>query len=487
MVGAHAAAIRAHAAAGKGGVPVGVTFWGNGQPIPSGFFGLSIEYNELHTYEGSGVLFDRVLSMVRPGGGGALTLRVGGKSADHMLWEPDPQSAPSSKPLPRGVFRVGPRWVDALAQLVRSEHLHVILDLNLAVHSPAMAASFAAAVRRALPAGALAGVEIGNEPDMYHYQPDLTRERVASTAAATSRRWWFNYGSGNYRSDYIRYARAVREQLRGLTIGGPDITRPNPPWLTSLTNLGPLNPGFLAIHRYGVSGCFAPTSLGYPTVPNLLNNLNAEGLAASVAPWAGYAHARHMGLRVSEINSVSCGHDVGVANAFASALWASDTLFSMVRDGVNAVSWHIRPGTLNAPFHLNQHNLQAEPELYALALFRTMTRGRARLLRSTASSSASDHLSVWTVKSGRTFRVLLINKGWQTLRVALRGIRQVRQAEVRRLTAPGVRATGGVRLAGQRLNSEAEWQGRARVQVIRLRAGHYHLTVGPYSAAMVSF
>ncbi len=486
-VAGRAGTTRVQAASAGGGQPVKVTFWGNGQAVPADFFGLSIEYDELHTYEQSGVLFDRVLRMLKPSGGRELALRLGGKSADHMLWEPDPKTAPSPKSLPRGVFQLGQTWLNDLVKLVRAEHLRIILDLNLAVHSPSMAASFASAVRQALPKGALAGLEIGNEPDVYHYQPLLTRERVATTTADTPRRWWSNYSSLDYRRDYLTYVRALHGRLGRVAVGAPDITRPITPWLTDLTGLGGNSPSFLAIHRYGASGCFAPTSTAYPTVPNLLRNANAEGLAASVAPWVRFAHARGKGLRVSEINSVSCGRDGGVANAFASALWSTDTLFSMVRVGVNSVSWHIRPGTLNAPFHLSRRGLRAEPELYALAVFKKMTEGKARLLRSLASNSASDHLSVWTVKSGRTFRVLLINKGWQTLQVSLRGIRQVHRAEVRWLSAPGVRATGGIRFAGQRIGSDALWKGRAHVKTVRLRGGHYHLKVGPYSMAMVSF
>jgi hypothetical protein len=482
-----AARAGARATAAGGGQPVSVTFWGRGQAIPADFFGLSVEYNELHTYEQSGVLFDRVIGMLRHGGPRPLSLRIGGKSADHTLWEPDPKTAPSPRSLPRGIFQLGQGWVDNLAKLVQAEHLRVILDLNLAVHSPSMAASFASTVRRALPDGALAGLEIGNEPDMYHFQPRLSRERVATTTRATPRRWWSNYSSWSYRSDYVRYARALRARLGAITIGAPDITRPNGPWLTDLANLGTLRPGFLAIHRYGASGCFAAGSPSYPTISNLLSNVNSDGLAASVAPWVRYAHARGMGLRVSEINSVSCGHDTGVADAFDTALWAPDTLFSMVRAGVNGVSWHIRPGIINAPFHVLRGGLRAEPELYGLALFSMMTQGPSRLLWSGSSSPSPDHLAVWTVKSGRTFRVLLINKGWQDLQVSLRGIRQVQRAQVRRLTAPGVRATGGVRFAGQRIGTDALWQGSAQTTIVRLSGGHYHLRVGPYSAAMVSF
>lgn len=472
--------------AGAATVPVRVDFGGGGRAIPAGFFGLSTEYNELPTYERSGVLFNRMLDLLRPSRRAPLTLRIGGKSADHMLWEPTPLSASAARSLPRGVFQLGQNWLDGLDQLVSGQDLKVILDLNLAVHSPSMAAGFASAVRHALPGGRLAALEIGNEPDMYHYQPRLTHERVATTSGSTPLHWWSNYTSASYRRDYQTYARSLRSSVPGIRLGAPDITRPNAPWLTGLTGLGSLGPAFLAIHRYGASGCFSPASSAYPTVPNMLNDANSSGLAASVAPWVRYAHARRMGLRVSEINSVSCGRDRGVANSFATALWAPDTLFSMIKAGVNAVSWHIRPQTLNAPFHLGKSGLRAEPELYGLALFATMTQGSPRLLSSSVSHAANVHLRAWAVRSGHTVRVLLINKGWQAANVSLKGRRGTRTAHVRWLTAPGVHATGGVRFAAQRIGSDGLWHGRAHVGRVRSQGGRFHLRISPYSAAMVT-
>lgn len=483
-----AAASRSAASAGvhAAGASALVTFGGMGQRIPRGFFGLSIEYNELRDYERSGVLFDRVLSMIRPRDGSQLVLRIGGKSADHMLWEPNPKTAPDPRSLAPGVFELGEQWLDDLVALVRSQHLRVNLDLNLAVHSPTMAASFAAAVRKALPHGSLANLEIGNEPDEYHYQPRLTRERIASTTRGTPWHWWSNYSSANYRRDYVSYARALRSSVPGIRLGAPDITGPWAAWLTGLTGLGSLNPGFLAIHRYGASGCFAPSSSAYPTVANLLNNSNSSGLAASVAPWVRYAHARGMGLRVSEINSVSCGHDVRVANSFASALWASDTLFSMIRTGVNAVSWHIRPRQVNAPFRLTDKGIVAEPELYALAAFADMTRGPANLLSSHVSSSGGVYLKAWAVRRGGHVKVLLLNKGHRSAAVLLRGLARGHTAWLRTLTAPGVHATGGVRFAGQRIGNDALWHGKPVVRGLKRHGAYYHLRVPAYSAALVT-
>jgi hypothetical protein len=473
-------------AARAAAVPVRVGFGGRGRAISPAFFGLSMEYNELPRYEQSGVLFDRVMNMLRSRADGPLTLRIGGKSADHMLWEPTPLSATETRALPPGVFGLGNGWLTKLARLVSQQNLKVILDLNLAVHSPSMAASFAAAARQALPAGDLSALEIGNEPDEYQYQPRLTRERVATTTRATPLHWWSNYTNVDYRRDYKAYARALHGSVPGVALGAPDITQPRPAWLTDLTHLGSLNPSFLAVHRYATSGCFAVGSSAYPTVSNLLNNVNSEGLAASVAPWVRYADARHMGLRVTEINSVSCGHDRGVANSFAAALWAPDALFAMLRAGVNAVSWHIRPGTINAPFHFVGGGLQIEPELYGLDVFSIMTRGPSRLVSSSVSRGPNVHLEAWAVRSGRTVRVLLINKGWQAVSVSLKGLRRARTASVRWLTAPGVHSTGGVRFAGQRIGSDGLWQGRYEVHHVALRGGRYHLRVGAYSAAFVT-
>lgn len=474
------------ARAAGAGASARVTFGGAGQRIPRGFFGLSIEYNELRTYERAGVLFDRVLSMIRPRDGSALLLRIGGKSADHMLWEPDPSTAPKPRSLAPGVFELGYPWLDALADLVRREHLRVILDLNLAVHSPTMAADFAAAVRKALPRGSLAALEIGNEPDMYHYQPRLTRERVATTTSSTPWHWWNNYSDASYRRDYAAYAQALHARVPGIRVGAPDITAPRTAWFTDLAGLGTLRPGFLAVHRYGASGCFAPGSPGYPTVSNLLNNLNSSGLAASVSPWVSYAHARGMGLRVSEINSVSCGRDRGVADAFATALWAPDTLFSMIRAGVDAISWHIRPSPVNAPFHIRDGGIVAEPELYALAMFAAITHGPANLLNSQVSPSGGAYLKAWAVRRGGQVNVLLINKGHRSARVSLRGLARGQTAWVRLLSAPGVHATGGVRFQGERIGRDGLWHGTPVVRRLGRHGAYYHLDVPGYSATLVT-
>jgi hypothetical protein len=467
-------------------LPASLQFASGGHRIPRGFFGLSIEYNELASYEDAGTPFLNLISMLRPRDGGPMLLRVGGKSADHALWEPTAAAAPAHRPkLGRGVFELNAKWLPELRQLVQREDMRVILDLNLAVHSTTMATAFAKAVQQGLPGGAIAGMEIGNEPDEYHYQPPLSQERVPTTNPRTPLSWWRNYSPADYRRDYTSYARALKADFPGIALGAPDVTSPNPAWLTAVTGLGRLNPGFLAVHLYASSTCWPSNSPGYPTIPRLLAQGASAGLAGSVTSAIGFAHKRQMAFRLTEVNSVSCGGNAGVANTFASALWAPDALFSLIDAGVDGVSWHIRPKKINAPFQLMGTGIVALPELYGLAVFAKMTHGPATVLATSLSSSSKLNLRAWAVQNGGTVNVLVINKGARAADVSLPA-RGRAPAVVRRLTAPGIRATSGIRFAGMTIGPDGRWHGREVESRLANDGGDYRLFIAGYSAALVT-
>ena len=478
----------AHRTQALSALPASLRFGRGGHAIPKAFFGLSIEYNELQTYEQIGAPFAHVISMLRPRDGGPMLLRIGGKSADHALWEPDIGTASSSRSqtkLGRGVFILKPTWLPGLLQLVRREDLRVILDLNLAVHSTTMETAFAQGVRQGLPRGAIAGIEIGNEPDEYHYQPPLTHERVASTNRNTPLDWWQHYSPADYRRDYMTYARALKASLPEAGLGAPDAVSPTPEWLTAVTGLGPLDPSFLSVHLYASSTCWPADSPGYPTIPRLLAQSASGGLAGSVTNAIAFAHKRGMAFRLTEVNSVSCGGNPGVANTFATALWAPDALFSFIAAGVDGVSWHIRPQTVNAPFQFSGAGIVARPELYGLAMFAQMTHGPATVLASSLSASPQLNLRAWAVQDRGTVRVLVINKGARAADVSLPA-HGPGPAVVRRLTAPGVGATSGIRFAGMTIGSDGRWHGREVATRLGDAGGSYMLSVPAYSAALVT-
>ncbi|MFZ0044129.1 MAG: glycosyl hydrolase family 79 C-terminal domain-containing protein, partial [Solirubrobacteraceae bacterium] len=445
--------------------PATLSVTSGGRAIPRSFFGLSIEYKELQDYENEGSLFNRVISLVKPEDGSKMVLRVGGKSADHVYWQ-----ATNAKP-PQWVSVLKTSWLDRLNTLVRQNKLRVMLDLNLAVHSPTLAADFAAAARQMLPGGSLAGLEVGNEPDEYWRQAPLEKQRIPSTHVASN--WATNYNASDYARDFASYARTLKAKFPGVALGGPEIISSKPAWLSALDNLGSLSPSFLTIHRYASSTCWPSTSPWYPKLSTMLSENASAGLANTVHSAAVFAHDHHQLLRLSEVNSISCGGNQGVANSFAVALWAPDALFSMIRTGVDAVSWHIRPTTLNAPFIAsNPHSIKVLPELYGLAVFAQMTRPGSVLLNSKLSAPGSLHVKGWAVRYPGGMRVLLINKGPNTANMNL-NLGFSGHAFVKRLTAPGVGATGGVRFGGQLISKDGRWLGKAVAPAVPSRGGRY--------------
>ncbi len=273
--------------------------------------------------------------------------------------------------------------------------------------------------------------------------------------------------------------------MPGIQIGGPEIISAKPQWLSAVEGLGHEDPSFLTIHRYAGSTCFPTTSPFYPTIAGLLNERASFGLGGTVRDAAIFAHSHGQALRIDEVNSISCGGNPGVANSFATALWAPDALFELAREGVGSVSWHIRPNALNAPFHPTATGIQAMPELYGLAVFAQMTGPGARILDASLAAAAGLHLKAWVVRFGSSLRVLLINKGPRAANVALR-LGAAGTAFIKRLTAPRIGASSGVTFGGQQIGADGQWQGQAVQTAIRGARGVYQVAVPGYSAALIS-
>jgi hypothetical protein len=408
-----------------------------------------------------------------------MSLRVGGRSADAAYWEAPPPPDP-----PPWVFGVDGGWVEQLAALAYRDRFRVTLALNVAVHSPAMATSFARAVSGALGPGRLAGLAIGNEPDLFPHEPRFEAERIPTTLPSTPRDWTRGYRPSSYRRDYRAYARPLKRALPGVALVGPETTNLRRDWLRALSGLDELGPRSLTVHRYQFSSCWTTDSPFYPRISRLLDERASAGLARRLRPAIRYAHRDGLSLVVSELNSMSCGGTPGVADTFATALWAPDALFELVRAGVNGVNWHIRPQKINAPFEVLGTRIHALPELYGLALFARMVRPGARLVRAAIASRHGLHLKVWAVRAPGHEAVLMINKGQRTASVRVSGMRSARAARLERLSAPSVRARDRVTLGGRWIGADGRWHG-PRVAALVRRHGDYRVRVPGYSAALL--
>jgi hypothetical protein len=455
-----------------------VTITGQSRSIPRSFFGLSIEYKELAKYEANESLFDRMISHLAPLNGSRMLLRLGGRSADEVFWKTRTTGQP------RWVEDLDQAWMDRLVKLAHRNNLRIELDLNMAVHSPRMEAAFARAAKKAL-GWRLVGFALGNEPDLYRHESWLEKERAPSTIRSTPRHWTYHYAIDQYRAEYREYARAVLKAVPGMPLTAPELTFPSLAWPEALVNLGALSPSSLSFHRYATATC---NRHGHPPTPAaFLSNRYTKGLANTLGNDIAFARQQHLEMRVTEMNSVTCGGRKQLAESFSTSLWAPDALFEMLRAGVDGVNWHIRPSYANAPFQFDSQGVVPLPEFYGLAAFTNMLGPHAILEHTDVQSSPQAvALKAWAVRSSHGLRMLLINKGSIDLTARLAVGVGVHPIQIRRLLAPTLTSRSRVTFAGQSIGSDGQWHGHIRrITVGPGAGGSYRLKMPAYSAAVI--
>jgi hypothetical protein len=340
-----------------------------GQPLPSGFVGLSIEYTAVAAYANPAVaeLVRKLAPGQRP------VLRIGGNSTDHTWWPQRGELAPR-----KARFALGSSWLHAARTLAANLDARLILGLNMAGSSPQIAAAEARVFIRGIGSSYIQAFEIGNEPDEYGV----------------------SYKLGDYLRQFARWHAAVGDTQ---PVAGPAYATFNWP----LTRFIHAEPGLKLVtyHRYPLRACLSnPAAPGYPTIQSLLSDQSSAGLARSLTPYVATAHRNHLAFRLDELNSASCSGKRGVSNAPASALWILDTLFNLARVGVDGVNVHTFPGAAYAPFSVSG---RAYPEYYGMLMFTHAFPPGARLLPVASTGS----LKAWaTLTSGRVTRIVLINK-----------------------------------------------------------------------------
>ena len=458
-------------------------------PIPHSYLGLSTEYWALPLWSQEMPLLERAMSLVRVRGDGPLILRVGGDSADHTFWDP------TEARMPAWAFSVAPKWLSQARALVRRLGVRLILDLNLITDTPGVAAQWAHAARSALPPHSIDAFEVGNEPDIYSRADWLaiTAGRgldgrlagrqfggAALPAALTAR---------DYVRDFRAYAAALDEVAPQVMVAGPALANPihHGRWVQTLIDGAHRNLGLVTIHRYPYTGCPGRRATrSYATIGRVLSPAASTGMAAGLRPLVDAAHDAGLPLRLTELNSVNCGGRAGVSDAFATALWAPDALFSLLRAGVDGVNLHVRAAAVNAPFALGPAGLQARPLLYGLILFARTLGPDAQLVTLHSRLSRPANVSAWAVRVGRdSLRVLLIDKSRRSERASLR-LPASGPADVQRLLAPSAAARSGVTLGGRALGADGRWQGMPTRQTVVPRGGAYTVTVRRMSAALIT-
>jgi hypothetical protein len=454
----------------------------SGRAITPGFLGLSLEYPAVTAYAGDdpkavNPVFEQLIRNLAPGQ--SPDLRIGGDTTDWTWW-----------PVP-GVAKLGgirlsldKNWVNVTAALAHAVSAHLILGINFELDSQTDAAAEAQALVDGIGPNSIEALELGNEPELYG---SFSWYKNAAGQHVTGRPNGYDFTS--YLPDFARVARA----LPNFPLAGPATGAPK--WIPELGKFLPAEPRVkvATLHRYPLQLCFMPAaSPKYPSVAHILAPSASQGLANSVASLVGVAHARHVALRIDEMNSVSCGGAPGVSNAFVSALWALDATFQMARVGVDGVNFHTYPG---APYELftfaRKHGKwtgSVAPEYYGLLMFAQAAPAGAHLL-STSGSLGSVRSWATRAPDGTVHVVLINDYTAQARTIDVRAVGATGAATLEYLRAPGVTARTGVTIGGQSFGTATTTgllSGHSSAVAVTAAHGAYVVTMPPASAAMLT-
>ena len=466
-----------------------------GRAVPRGYLGLSIEFQAIRAYTGTdpaaiNPVLESLIRNLSPGQ--PPVLRIGGDSSD-VAWVPAPGVA---RPPFQG-YELTPGWMATTAALAHAVGARMILGLNLAAGDPALSAAEAGAYLRAFGRRSIAAMEIGNEPNLYAAVRQFTSRAGRSV---TSRPRTYTYR--DYQAEFAATAAALPMTDPAMALLGPALSagpQPTGPWPPSMGAFlrDDRSVSALSVHRYPLRNCdVGPSSPQYPTIAHLLSDYATVALAAGVGRWVRVAHDNGRAVRIDELNSVACRGAAGVSDTFASSLWATDALFSLVAAGVDGVNLHTLPGAAYQLFQFSHRDGRwrgaVAPAYYGLLLFAQAAPVGSRLL-GVHGAPHSTRLSAWATRaSDHTARLVLIDKAPghpETVEVpAPAGAHG--PVSVERMRAPSVRATGHVTLGGRGYGRETD-SGTLRAPILqapgRAPNGDYVVTVPGGSAALVTF
>ena len=442
--------------------------------VPGSFLGVSTEYWTVPIWAGHMRLLRRVLALLSADG--PVRLRIGGDSADRVIWAP-------RRELPEWVFELTPSWLAQTSRIVRTAHVKLILDLNLVTATPAAAARWARSAVNRLPTGSITAFEVGNEPDIYSRRAWLRITAGPGVPALPQR-----ITAASYARSFLLYSRALSAAAPGVPLLAPALAEPqrNFGWVTTLLRAPHPDLAGITAHRYPYSACARPGSPTFPTIARILSEQATVSMGRTALTVERISDRARLPLWLTEINSVTCGGTRGVSDTFATALWAPDALMELVRAGVEAASVHVRADAINMAFSLTDRGLVAHPLFYGMLLFERALGPGAIMVPVHLSAPASRHLKAWAIRiDGGVMHVLLLDKGDRPARVRLR-LALAGSASVQRLLAPTISSTAQVSLAGQHLTPAGTWAGRQRVQTVSPASGGYVIALPRYSAALVT-
>jgi hypothetical protein len=385
-------------------------------------------------------------------------VRVGGNTADYARYNPAAQTVSS----PFGTV-VNDAVLQELGGFLQATGWKLIWALNLGRSSETDAVAEARAVL-AVAGDRLLAFEIGNEPDLFSAAKHRPR----------------GYGYEQWLADYRGYKTALRAQLPGVPLAGPDVAGKTE-WVTRFAADEGKDAVLLTHHYYREGqnpGSTIERLLGVdPKLQTQLEQLRAASQSCGVP------------YRICEVNSFSGGGRPGVSDTLAAALWVLDYMFTLACNGCSGVNMETGVNQLGfissySPIGDDeQGHHSAAPEYYGMLAFSLAGRGDLLPVEIDAPTSEIKAYATRTKEGGLV--LTLINKGEMTSLLHLDTGSRRRDASVTRLRGPAVDAKTGIMLGGAEVTSRGTWKA-ANAEVLPVHKGQLMLPMPAASAAIVS-
>jgi hypothetical protein len=385
------------------------------------FVGLSYEKSHLQAalFRGDNAAAVAMFDLLGPG-----ILRVGGNSVDSTVWQTYDAGPPSPEAGAPTVITAAD--VDGLAAFAKAAGWQVLYGVNMKISPSGVAADEAAYASTSL-GSSLYGFEIGNECDLY--------TSVASSPGA----WTYN----TFTADWNAFEAAMHAVAPTAPFTGPASANHETTWTVPFAKKEAPSIRLLTQHYYVANGQSDASTIDFLLQPHPALVTDLQELADAAA-----SNAIADGYRLSECNSFYNGGAPNISDAFGTALWAIDFLFTNAEYGSSGVNFHGGGnGTGYTPIaDQNGEVVGARPIFYGMLLFAKVGQGT---VLATSGVPATINFSAYAVSSaGSTTTVVLNNKDRATTVHATVDVgATIASATAILLRGPSLDATTGVTLA----------------------------------------
>jgi autotransporter-associated beta strand protein len=433
-----------------------------GHVLNPAYCGLSYEKSELtgNLFTSNDVSLISMFGQIAPA-----VLRIGGNSVDTTCWGGISNKTP-----------ITASEVDAFAGFVKAlpTNWHVIYGINMSVNSPTNCAAEAAYAAHAL-GSSLLGFEIGNECDLYsgngirssgYTYPDFVSQWQALAGAITNTvpGWAITNGG----SGWTLTGPASAGNTTGYTV----------PFATNEEGVISL----LTQHYYRANGQSPSSTIAFllqpdTSLPGTISNLVAAATRANLP----------LGFRMDECGSYYNGGAPNVSDAYGTALWALDFMFTCALNGGQGINFHGGGnGTGYTPIADNGTSVvQARPEFYGLKMFSLADQGN--VVPAVITLSSNINFTAYGIRRPNgAMSVLLNNKDTNNgVQVAINLSGDVTAAQAIELTGTNLNSTNAYTLGGTTINPDGSWKGGVQ-SVTPATNGQTSFLVPPITAVLLN-